>query len=205
MIHHHAGLRLFVPAIVLGAFALLLLNDARAQKAPTIEGIYTCTDASGRKLRSDRPIPECIDREQKVLNPSGTVRGRVGPTLTAQQRAELQARQKAEAEQQALALDEKRRDRALLTRYPSRQVHDKEREQALAQVASVALAASKRIDSLLEERKIIDRELEFYQGDPNRAPAALRRQIEDAGAGLAGPRGFIAGEKLGGPRRNPPF
>ncbi|WP_432214584.1 DUF4124 domain-containing protein, partial [Salmonella enterica] len=36
-------------------------------------GIYTCVDAKGRKLTADRPILDCIDREQKELNASGQV------------------------------------------------------------------------------------------------------------------------------------
>ena len=126
-----------------------------------------------------------------MLNPSGTVRARIGPALTAQQRAELQARQKAEAEERAQALEEKRRDRALLTRYPSREVHDKERATALAQVDTVVQAADKRIEALRDERKKIDRELEFYQGDPNKAPPALRRQIDYVEQGLQAQRRFI--------------
>jgi len=68
-----------------------------AQSAP--QGIYTCTDAKGRKLTSDRPIPECADREQRVLNPSGTVKTIVGPSLTGPERAALEARQRREAEE----------------------------------------------------------------------------------------------------------
>ena len=43
--------------------------------------IYSCVDGKGRRITSDRPIPECLDREQKELNPSGTVRRSVGPNL----------------------------------------------------------------------------------------------------------------------------
>ena len=62
------------------AVLLSLAASATAQTA----GIYTCVDAKGRKITSDRPIADCIDREQVELNPSGTVRRKVGPTLTAQ-------------------------------------------------------------------------------------------------------------------------
>lgn len=165
-------------ASMLGVMMLGLAGDLWAQGAAPIGGIYTCTDANGRKLRSDRPIPACADREQRVLNPSGTERTRIGPTLTLQEQAEQDAKRRAEAEAQAQALEEKRRDRALLMRYPSRSVHDDERAQAVAKVNSVIQTASKRIDELREERKKIDRELEFYKGDPNKAPPALRRQID---------------------------
>ena len=68
-------------------------------QSPIIPGVYTCTDAKGRKLTADRPIPECTDREQKVLNPSGTVKAKIGPTLTAQERADQDLKEKRELEE----------------------------------------------------------------------------------------------------------
>lgn len=168
---------------------------AFAQAEPPIDGIYTCTDANGRKLRSDRPIPACIDREQTVLNPSGTVRAKVGPSLSAQQRAEQAERKKEAALEQARLQEDKRRDRAMLTRYPSREVHDKERDEALARMDVVVLEAEKRTIALRDERKIIDRELDFYQGDASKAPPALRRQIDYVAQGLQAQRRFIQAQE----------
>ena len=155
-------------------------------------GIYTCTDAQGRKLTSDRPIPECADREQKILNPSGTVRAVVGPTLTGPERAQLEARRQREADEAARQAEEKRRERALVARYPNRAVHDKERAEALAQVAVVRQAALNRIDELKRQRKALDTELEFYKQSPNRAPATLRRQIDDNERSRAVQEKFVA-------------
>ena len=155
-------------------------------------GIYTCTDARGRKLNSDRPIVECIDREQKVLNPSGTVKAKVGPTLTAQERADLEAQQKAEIEERARLNEEKRRDRALLTRYPNKAVHDKERAEALAQIAVVRHAALNRVEELLRQRAVVNAEMEFYKKDPSKAPASVRRQIDEVTQSLAIQGRFIA-------------
>jgi hypothetical protein len=183
---------------VLGMSATLLLvlaAEVGAQQAPPINGIYTCTDANGRKLRSDRPIPACLDREQTVLNPSGTVRARVGPSLSAQQRAEIEERKKDEALERARELDDKRRDRAMLARYPAREAHDKERAEAHARLDSVVMEAEKRIVALHEERKKIDRELEFYQGDPAKAPPALRRQIDYVAQGLQAQRRFTQAQE----------
>ena len=53
---------------VCGAVCLALAAGASWAQ---VGGIYTCTDANGRKLTSDRPIPACLDREQNVLNPQG--------------------------------------------------------------------------------------------------------------------------------------
>ena len=181
-----------VPALGMGAAVLWALAAAAGAQVPKpIDGIYTCTDASGRKLRSDRPIAACLDREQTVLNPSGTVRARVGPSLSAQQRAELEERKKDEAQERARELEEKRRDRAMLARYPTREAHDKERSEAHARIDTVVMEAEKRIIALHDERKKIDRELEFYQGDPAKAPPAVRRQIDYVTQGLQAQRRFI--------------
>ena len=181
------------------ALGLLMTDLAMAQQGQQpINGTYSCTDASGRKLRSDRPIPQCNDREQTVLNPSGTVRARVGPTMTAQERVEAEAKRRAEEEEKAAALDERRRERALLIRYPSREVHDKERSHALAQIADVEEAARKRIEALQVDRKKNTAELEFYQGDVDKAPPLLRRQIDNVRQNMESQERFIqaqAGER----------
>jgi len=152
----------------------------QAQSAPMVTpGVYTCIDAKGRKLTADRPIPECTDREQKILNPSGTVKAKVGPSLTAQERADLELKEKRELEERNRTADEKRRDRALLIRYPNKGVHDQERQEALAQIAVVIQAAKNRLDELAKQRVSIDAEMEFYKKDPSKAPSYLRRQLED--------------------------
>lgn len=152
----------------------------QAQSGPMVTpGVYTCIDAKGRKLTADRPIPECTDREQKILNPSGTVKAKVGPSLTAQERADLELKEKRELEERNRTADEKRRDRALLIRYPNKGVHDQERQEALAQIAVVIQAAKNRLDELAKQRVSIDAEMEFYKKDPSKAPSYLRRQLED--------------------------
>lgn len=157
-----------------------------------ISGVYTCIDAKGRKLTADRPIPECLDREQKVLNPSGTVKTKLGPSLTAQEKADQEARDRRAAEEQGRAAEEKRRDRALLSRYPDRAMHDKERADALAQIDVVIKAATNRLDELVKQRSNIDVEMEFYKRDPNKAPAYLRRQQEENTQSQAVQKRFIS-------------
>ena len=170
----HLGLYL---AQGLMAAALAPVTWAQAEQTVT-QGIYTCVDAKGRNLTSDRPIAECADREQKLLNPSGTVKARVGPTLTAQERSELEAKEKAAQEELARINEEKRRDRALLVRYPNKSVHDKERAVALAQIGVVKQAALTRVDELQRQRTAILEEMEFYKKDPSKAPPSVRRQVD---------------------------
>jgi hypothetical protein len=176
--------------------AALLMGTATmaswAQGSPVISGVYTCVDAKGRKLTADRPIPECTDREQKVLNPSGTVKTKVGPTLTAQERADQDLRDRKAAEELSRLAEEKRRDRALLTRYPNKGMHDKERSEALEQISVVIKAATTRLDELVKQRVSIEEEMEFYKKDPTKAPAYLKRQQEENSQSQAVQKRFIS-------------
>jgi hypothetical protein len=81
--------------------------------------------------------------------------------------------------ERARMAEEKRRDRALLIRYPNQAVHDKERVEALAQIDDVIGAVKKRGDELVKQRRDIDIELEFYQNDVTKAPSWLKRKVED--------------------------
>ncbi len=182
---------LFQGLVLAGVFTL---SPILAQTAPP-SGVYTCVDAKGRKLTSDRPIAECLDREQKVLNPSGTIKAKVGPTLTAQERADAEAKEKQEADARALLLEDKRRERALLIRYPSKEVHDKERSEALAQVAVVVQAANNRVEELQQDRRKLEQEIEFYKKDPSKAPPSIRRQIDDIAQSMAIQKRFIGDQQ----------
>ncbi|QNK70634.1 DUF4124 domain-containing protein [Variovorax sp. PAMC26660] len=155
-------------------------------------GIFTCTDARGRTLTADRPIAECNDREQRELNPSGSIRRKVEPTYTARELAEREDRAREAAIQTARITDERRRERALLVRYPNAATHDRERNEALVQIDAVIQAAKKRIAELGEDRKKIDEELEFYKADTSKAPGAVRRKLEDNTQSVAVQNRFIA-------------
>jgi hypothetical protein len=177
------------------AAALGLMGAAAWAQGTAASSIYSCTDSKGRRLTSDRPIPECIDREQRELTSSGTTKRVVGPTLTAQERVALEEKQKLELENKLRLQEEKRRDRAMLSRYPTRAAHDKERDSALAQVDDVIKAAAKRIAELAEDRKALDAELEFYKKDPSKTPGSLKRRVDENERSVAVQKRFIADQE----------
>ncbi len=172
-------------ALVGLACAFLLAGAASAQ------GIYTCVDSKGRRITADRPIAECTDRVQRELSNTGTVKREIGPSLTAQERAVAEEKEKAAAELAARENENRRRDRALLLRYPSRPVHEQERAKALAQIEEVIQASNKRTEQLAEQRVSIDAEMEFYIKDPKKAPLALKRRIEENDKSVAVQKSFI--------------
>jgi hypothetical protein len=176
-----------------------LLCSAAAQS------IFRCTDARGNKLTSDRPIPECLDREQNELNPSGTVKRSVGPSLTAVERERIEAQQKKESEDKARVNEERRRNRALLMRYQDQAAHDRERADALKQVDAVIAAADKRLAELARQDEAIRTELEFYKNDVTKAPARLRRQIAEHDDSVRAQQRFIADQAVEKKRVNDRF
>ena len=84
------------------AITIAALSVGTAAQSSGVGGVYTCVDAKGRKLTADRPIPECNDREQKLLNPRGTVKAKLGPTLTHLEKAELEKKEKRGMEERNL-------------------------------------------------------------------------------------------------------
>ena len=174
--------------------ASLGADGAWAQAPGASGGIYTCVDRNGRRLTADRPIAECLDREQRELGPSGTVRRQIGPSLSEQERAAQEVQRRKEAEARARALEERRRERALTARYPDKPTHDVERAAAIQLADDVTAIAEKRLAELAQQRKAFDVEMEFYKKDPAKAPLPLRRKIAENEESIAEQQRFIAGQ-----------
>ncbi|HET8749056.1 MAG TPA: DUF4124 domain-containing protein [Ramlibacter sp.] len=185
-----------------GSFRLLLgalgaagvLAPAWAQAGGSIGSIFTCVDARGQRLTSDRPIIECLDREQRELKKDGTVRRIIGPSMTAQERAAFEERERKLAEERQRQTDERRAQKALLARYPNQPAHDAERAKALRAQQEVIAAGMRRIAELEEQRRKLAQETEFFK-DPAKRPAALQRQIEENDNQIAAQRRFIEAQE----------
>lgn len=158
------------------------------------QGIYTCVDAKGRRLTSDRPIADCLDREQKQLNASGTVRKTIGPSLTASERAALEEQARKANDEKLRQAEEKRRERAMLNRYPNQALHDAERVKALNAVQEVIASAVQRTQDLREQRKALEAESEFYK-DTTKMPPKLRRALDENDSMVAGQARFLANQE----------
>ena len=169
----HAKLSLYVGAIIWAGAVL-------AESPPITGGtIYTCTDASGRRITADRPISTCVDREQRVLGNTGVELRRVAPTLTEQERNAQDAKRRQELAEHQRQREERSRERAMLLRYPNQGVHDAARGEAIAQVNDVVAVAQSRLTELKARRVKLNTEMEFYRKDPKKAPASLQRQIRE--------------------------
>jgi hypothetical protein len=149
---------------------------AQPLQASAPGGIYSCTTADGQRLTSDRPIPACNAREQRILNRDGSLRGVHPPSLTAEERAEREAvERRAQAERLALQ-DAIRRDRNLVARFPNEAAHRKAREASLDTVRLAIRATEMRITELATERRPLSDEAEFFKG--RALPPRLKQQLD---------------------------
>lgn len=140
--------------------------------------IYTCVDATGRTLTSDRPILACNDREQRIIDGvTGHVHGVLAPSYTEAERREIERQEQARQEEQRRVREQRQRERVMLTRFPTERAHEIARENAKQTVQAVIAGTEARLEQLAEQQQRLDVEMEFYESNPDSAPAALRRQI----------------------------
>jgi hypothetical protein len=172
---------------ILGGIALIALGvgcaaTALAQRGP----IYSCVDATGKKITSDRPIPECTGKPLNSLNADGSLRGVVPPPATTEERERKEA-QEREAEAKEMQYKQwVRADRNLMQRYPGKAEHDKARDKALGEVVASVKNLKISLTVLVKERKTLDDEAEFYP--PGKLPAKLKSSLDANDASVRGQR-----------------
>ena len=187
----HIHIRPSPALLVLLAWALTPLALAQPVKPPT--GIYTCIDGNGRRLTADRPIAECSNKEQQILNRDGSLRAVLPPTMTSEERAEKEARDRTAAEARTAAGDAVRRDRNLAARYPNEAAHNRAREAALDTARLAKKATEMRLRELEVERKPLREEAEFYQGKT--LPPKLRSALDANEASIEAQRFFSTNQE----------
>ncbi len=167
----------------------LLPGPAEAQASGGGKSIYTCVDPSGKRRTSDRPIPECTDREQRELNSDGSLRRVVPPTMTQDERAAAEAREQQAALAAASRREAIRRDRNLLMRFPNEAAHTKAREASLDDPRKSMKNSQARLALLDKERKPLLDEAEFYVG--RALPAKLKQQLDGNDAASEAQRSLV--------------
>lgn len=173
------------------AAAGLLLGAPALAAAQVL--IFSCTDAGGKRLSSDRPLIECSGREQRVLNADGSLNRILPPPLTADERAVLEERERRAAAERTAKLEAVRRDRNLLARYPTEASHEAARTAALEDARGALRSSQARLASLAAERKPLMVEAEFYAGKT--LPLKLRSQLDAIDAAVEAQRNLNANQQ----------
>lgn len=169
--------------------ALWLCAGGLAASSASGAGIYSCVDGAGKRITSDRPIPECAARDQKLLNRDGSLRSVLPPSMSPDERAEYESRERERAQTEVARRDAVRRDRNLVLRFPDVKTHNKARKAALDDVEKAIQRAERRLAELVVERKPLDDDAEFYVS--RQMPANLRMKIEANDASRSGVKTLI--------------
>ena len=186
-----AAARILLAALV---SAVPSLQAARAAEQPSSR-IFQCVLPDGRKLTSDKPIAECMNagKSQRELNRDGSEKAIVEAPPTEDEKAERdRIRRQREAERTAYEI-EVRRDRDMLKRFPNEAAHGKAREKALDDIASSVRSSESRIKLLLQERKPLEDEREFYVGKP--LPSKLKLALDANDASLEAQRSLVQNQQ----------
>ena len=147
-----------------------------APAKPSGVRIYSCVDSHGQRLTSDRPIPQCLDREQRLLNKDGSQKAVLPPRLTPAERAARDAQAKQTEKEEQAYKDAVRRDRNLRMRYPDEATHQKAREAALDDTRKAIASSERRVADLRKEREPLQADAEFYKGRP--MPFKLKSRLD---------------------------
>lgn len=141
------------------------------------QGFYSCIDKYGRKLGSDRPIPECADTIQKEHNAAGVViRQRDGGQIRTT--ADNSASEANKVNKTEPSLDE-RKEKALLARYRNQELHNQERQRALAIVDANIASTQKKINELLTLKVNLEKEASKPADQQTQNLASIKRKISD--------------------------
>ncbi len=138
---------------------ILLVSGFTLQSAQA--EIYTCKDAAGHTLTSDRPIPECADRAMFVRQNPGQSLREIPRPKTAEERRKADAEQEKQKIAEQLEDQRKREELYLLANFKSENDIEITRQRSLEVVKEKIRVGSeqiKAVDHLLAELQVEQRD-----------------------------------------------
>ena len=172
-------------AILLAGLLLCAALPAQAQRQTT----YRCVGKDGKKYYGSTIPPQCLGQAVEQLSPQGTVIRRIGQQETEAQREAREAEAAKKREEDALAKEEARRNRALLATYTSEKDIEDARGRALAENQKAIKTIEVRIGDIKKRQAGFDKEMEFYKepapkagekgAKPKAAPKAPQKLLDD--------------------------
>lgn len=153
---------------------LLICAVMPAQSQPYPPGIYACETADGNIITSDRPIHECLTREQRILGRSGATLAVIPPQLTPNQQAQREAELKRLEAERLRAEQLAASTRALLARYPTPASHDAARREQLIPLVGKMREAQDELQALETQQIKLSAQIGAY-ANPTEVPRELQR------------------------------
>jgi hypothetical protein len=184
-----------MPAACLAAALALAAPELWAQ--PTISSppaIYSCTDADGRVISSDRPIPACARRPMRELNADGSLRRIIAPPMSKEEQRERSALDKQREDAAWARKVQQSRDRNLLLTFEDERSLESMRRRGLADIDHEIRLATQRILSLDKDLKHAQEAATSWQADnPHKQlPFHFQQRITDAANAILAEDALIA-------------
>jgi hypothetical protein len=155
-----------IPFLLLAGLAL----PAAAAKT------FCCLDENGSQACGDVLPPQCYGRAYREVSESGMTLRQVEAPLSAEQRALREAQAKKKKEDDRIALEERRKNQALLDTYGSDKDIDVMRDRVLTDLELTRKQALGRYQEALQRKQHLDNEAEFYKRKP--MPLELSTEIK---------------------------
>lgn len=157
----------------------VLLQQAQAE-------IYSCKDATGRLITSDRPIPECADRALTVRKNVGQAPREIPRPLTPDERKRATEEEEKRKQEAIAAEEQKKQERYLLAHYRNEEALERDRKEKLAAVREKIRIGNEQIQfinkllsDLEAERQqktnISPSEHAFYENRANSLKASMQK------------------------------
>lgn len=153
--------------------------------------IFTCKDAAGRTISSDRPIQECANRPMREMSRDGWVRREIPAPLTAEQKRQLQLQDEQRKAQQAALEEQQQLDRVLIMRYSNEAAIETARRRELLVMQEQVQASNHTIADAERSMVAVRTEAEFYK-KKNVLPADLAQKRDLAEQALRAARQHIS-------------
>jgi len=134
-------------------FCCASVSAVTAQQPYPPGSVYMCHTSGERVISSDRPIPECANKEQRVFGPNGLVIGIIPPAAEARAR-EQQMEQQKEEERRRAAIESRKEH--LLSLYPDAAAHDAKRQAELEPLYNKLKSTNQQIEYLMKQLAEID-------------------------------------------------
>lgn len=169
---------------LLSLLCVAVLSEARAD-------IFRCTNAQGKVIASDRPIPECINRGMKVYSNTGRFKNMIAPPLSTEEKQKNAFEAERKKREQLEEQERKKEERYLLAHFQSED--------------DVEAARKRAVDSFNEKKRLANEQLEgqsqLIQGLQNELKnskkttqefESIRQRADDLSANISNTRKAIA-------------
>ncbi|HEY6898942.1 MAG TPA: hypothetical protein VI279_16905 [Rhodocyclaceae bacterium] len=145
--------------------------------------MFCCEDEKGARNCGDALPEACRNRAYNEFNERGVKVRSVEAPLTEAQQAIRDAEIKKKKEEDRLALEQKRRDQALMSTYATDKDLDVARDRQVAEAERAVKQAQEKLDAANKAKTKIAKDQEFYKGKA--LPAELKDSVKRNEAEIA--------------------